>query len=78
MLGTGATGGGDVVPGCWGEKGSEADTTMRGRIEVLNPYQPVKMAILSVREVCGIRVVAGKCIDITQNPDYEGSMPASY
>ncbi len=39
---------------------------------------PLKLEILSVREVCGMRGVAVKCIDITQNSDCEGSIPAPY
>ena len=31
---------------------------------------------VSGREVCGMRGVAVKCIDITQNSDCEGSIPA--
>ncbi len=40
-----------------------------------NPGEPLKLARLSGREVCGMRGVAVKCIDITQNPDCEGSIP---
>ncbi len=47
-------------------------------MEGVNAFRPLKLAILSGREVCGMRGVAVKCIDITQNPDCEGSMPASY
>ncbi len=58
---------------------------MRGRREAwkvvgksggLNTAEPLKLARLSGREVCGMRGVAVKCIDITQNPDCEGSIPA--
>ncbi len=42
----------------------------------LTPAGPLKLAGLSGREVCGMRGVAVKCIDITQNPACEGSIPA--
>ncbi len=42
----------------------------------LTPAEPLKLARLSGGEVCGMRGVAVKCIDITQNPDCEGSIPA--
>ena len=35
---------------------------------------PLKLGYLSVFEVGGIRGVAVKCIDITQNSDCEGSL----
>ncbi len=44
----------------------------------LNPGLPSELGALSGREVCGMRGVAVKCIDITQNPDCEGSIPAPY
>ncbi len=44
----------------------------------LNTGRPLKLAALSEREVCGMRGVAVKCIDITQNSDCEGSAPAPY
>ncbi len=46
-----------------------------GKIAGLTPAGPLKLARLSGREVCGMRGVAVKCIDITQNPDCEGSIP---
>ena len=42
----------------------------------LNPGLPSKLPALSEREAGGMRGVAVKCIDITQNPDCEGSIPA--
>ncbi len=41
----------------------------------INPIQPWKLGNYGVGEVCGMRGVAMKCIDITQNPDCEGSIP---
>ncbi len=61
-----------------GLKGAWAEGYVSGQMEGLNPFPPLKLALLSGREVCGMRGVAVKCIDITQNPDCEGSMPASY
>ncbi len=49
-----------------------------GKIAGLHPVQPLKRPGSSGREVCGMSGVAVKCIDITQNPDCEGSIPAPY
>ncbi len=49
---------------------------MSGQMSGLNPGLPLKLAVLSEREVCGMRGVAVKCIDSTQNSDSEGSIPA--
>ena len=38
----------------------------------------LKLWGLSTVAACGIRGVAVKCIDITKNPDCEGSMPARH
>ncbi len=57
-------------------KGASAAFQVGGKIAGLNPAGPLKLARLSGREVCGMRGVAVKCIDITQNPDCEGSIPA--
>ncbi len=35
---------------------------------------PLKLVDLSTVEVCGMRGVAVKCLDITQNPNCEGSI----
>ncbi len=59
-----------------GLKGGEGGCQVRGKIAGLNPVEPLKLAVLSGREVCGMRGVAVKCIDITQNSDCEGSIPA--
>ncbi len=42
----------------------------------LNTFDQLKLVSLSGGEVCGMRGVAVKCIDITQNSDCEGSIPA--
>ncbi len=41
-----------------------------------NPAEPLELARVREREVGGMRGVAVKCIDGTQNPDCEGSIPA--
>ncbi len=57
-------------------KGGRADCSVSGKMAGLNTGRPLKLAALSEREVCGMRGVAVKCIDITQNSDCEGSIPA--
>ncbi len=42
------------------------------------PAKPSELPCYSGREVRGMRGVAVKCIDITQNCDCEGSAPAPY
>ncbi len=59
-----------------GLKGAEAAGQVSGKIRGLNLRPPLKLTVLSGREVCGMRGVAVKCIDITQNSDCEGSIPA--
>ncbi len=49
-----------------------------GKVAGRNPAEPWKRARWSGREGCGMRGVAVKCRDITQNPDCEGSIPAPY
>ncbi len=63
-------------PDLLGLKGAQAEDKASGKIAGLNPVEPLKLAVLSGREVCGMRGVAVKCIDITQNSDCEGSIPA--
>ena len=63
-------------PDLLGLKGAQAARQVSGQSSGLNPVSPLKLAILSEREVCGMRGVAVKCIDITQNSDCEGSIPA--
>ncbi len=47
-----------------------------GKMGGPNVRPPLKLAVLSGGEVGGMRCVAVKCIDITKNPDCEGSIPA--
>ncbi len=60
-----------------GLKGGRADFKVSGHIVGLDPIQPLKQGSESVREVGGMRGVAVKCIDITQNPDCAGSIPVN-
>ncbi len=61
-----------------GLRGASAECKVSGKMSGLNPVRPLKLAFWSGREVCGMRGVAVKCIDITQNSDCEGSIPAPY
>ncbi len=61
-----------------GLQGAEAALKVSGKIGGHTTITQLKLALVSRREVGGMRGVAVKCIDITQNPDCEGSMPASY
>ncbi len=56
--------------------GGRRDGKARVKVRGLNLDPPLKLTVLSGREVCGMRGVAVKCIDITQNSDCEGSIPA--
>ncbi len=44
----------------------------------VNHGEPSELGALSAAEACGMRGVAVKCIDIAQNSDCEGSIPAPY
>ncbi len=59
-----------------GVQGRWADWQVGGKIRGLTLRPPLKLTVLSGQEVCGMRGVAVKCIDITQNSDCEGSIPA--
>ncbi len=61
-----------------GLKGAQAGREAGGEIAGLNPAGPSELGALSAAEACGMRGVAVKCIDIAQNPDCEGSIPAPY
>ncbi len=56
--------------------GAQAEDQVGRKMERLNLFEQLKLVVLSKREVCGMRGVAVKCIDITQNSDCEGSIPA--
>ncbi len=55
---------------------AEPACQVSGKLAVPNVVQPLNLAFLSGREGGGMRGVAVKCIDITQNSDCEGSIPA--
>ncbi len=59
-----------------GLKGPKAGLYAGGESAGLNPAEPSELGALSAAEACGMRGVAVKCIDITQNSDCEGSIPA--
>ncbi len=61
-----------------GLKGGREACYVKGEIPGLNPGEPLKLAGWSWREVRGMRGVAVKCLDIAQNPDCEGSVPAPH
>ncbi len=59
-----------------GLRGAEAAMEVSGKSPGLNPGEPLKLCGWRRREVGGMRGVAVKCIDIAQNSDCEGSLPA--
>ncbi len=59
-----------------GLKGAESVSEDSGNNSGLTPFPPLKLANSRGREVGGMRSVAVKCIDIAQNSDCEGSLPA--
>ncbi len=64
------------MPDFLGLRVAQAEGQVRGKIAGLNPARPLKLGPLSARRAGGMRGVAVKCIDITQNSDREGSLPA--
>ncbi len=66
----------DASPCLLGCKGEEAGLKGRGKKRGLNHRTPLKLTVLSGREVCGMRGVAVKYIDITQNSECESGVPA--
>ncbi len=59
-----------------GLKGAKGGAQVGGKVAGLNPAPTLKLCPLSGRRAGGMRGVAVKCIDITQNSDREGSLPA--
>ncbi len=59
-----------------GLKGGEAEAQVSGKIAGLTPAPPLKLGPLSARRAGEMRGVAVRGIDITQNSDREGSLPA--
>ncbi len=66
------------MPDLLGLKVAQAGRQVDVQISGLNPELQLKLVSASGREVCGMRGVAVKCIDITQNSDCEGSIPAPH
>ncbi len=56
------------------ERREEAEAD--GEIAALNAVRRLELVPLIAGEEGGTRGVAVKCIDITKNPDCEGSLPA--
>ncbi len=56
-----------MCPILWGVKVPQAYVEVSGKNVRLKRIQTVKLGSKSWREVCGMRGVAVKCIDITQN-----------
>ncbi len=61
-----------------GLTGAQVGSKVSGESPGFNPGEPLKLVVLGWGEVCGMRGVAVKCIDIAQNSDCEGSIPAPY
>ncbi len=58
--------------------GAQAGDEASREMAALHAVRRLKLVPLIAGEEGGTRGVAVKYIDITQNPDCEGSMPASY
>ncbi len=59
-----------------GLKGAQAEYQARREMAALNAGRRLELVPLIAGEEGGTRGVAVKCIDITKNPDCEGSLPA--
>ncbi len=57
-------------------QGAQAGCTCGSKHTALNPVVQSELAVLCGREVGGMRGVAVKCIDITENADCEGGILA--
>ena len=67
-----------IYPDLLGLKGAQAADQVSGQTSGLNPVLPLKLIGWSLFEGRGMRGVAVKCIDITQNSDCEGSVPGRH
>ncbi len=63
-------------PDFLGLKGAQAEDQASREMAALNAVRQLELVPLSAGEEGGTRGVAVKCIDITKNPDCEGSLPA--
>ncbi len=59
-----------------GERGGRGEDQARREMAALNDVRRLELVTLMAGEEGGTRGVAVKCIDITKNPDCEGSLPA--
>ncbi len=59
-----------------GLKGAEAEDKASQEMAALNADRRLELVPVIAGEEGGTRGVAVKCIDITKNPDCEGSLPA--
>ncbi len=59
-----------------GLKGAQAEDQAGREMAALNAVRRLELVPLIAGEEGGMRGVAVKCIDITQNSDCEGSIPA--
>ncbi len=59
-----------------GLKGAEAEDPASREMAALKAVRRLDLGPLIAGEEGGTRGVAVKCIDITKNPDCEGSLPA--
>ncbi len=59
-----------------GLKGAQAGAQARREMGALKAVRRLELVPLIEGEEGGTRGVAVKCIDITKNPDCEGSLPA--
>ncbi len=57
-----------------GLKGAQAGCEAGGKNSGLDTVEPSELAVLGGREVCGMRGVAVKCVDIRGNTSGEGGL----
>ncbi len=57
-------------------KEAQGEDVASREMAAINADRRLEMVHLIAGEEGGTRGVAGKCIDITKNPDCEGSLPA--
>ncbi len=65
-------------PECGVLKGAQAERAAGGAMPRRNPAGPSELGALSAGEACGMRSVAVRCVEIAQNPDWEGSVPCRH
>ncbi len=59
-----------------GLEGGQGEDKAGGEMAAINAVRRLELVPLIAGEEGGTRGVAVKCIDITKNPDCEGSLPA--